>query len=143
MQSVEDANWSYLRANLDNPRYYLLRKFAAELASWKLFDWRPAAERPRRLEVVARIPIGPHQSVALIEADEVRVLAAISGDGAVSIFPIPEMKPAEPMESFAPNARNGVAWDTAVDEADHRQTLMSTARNRRGKGLGALGRVSW
>src|SRR5271170_3754470 len=70
-----DQDWNYLRANLDSPRRRLGLKLSGVLAALIQNSWQPRlARRPARLELVARIALGPRQMVALIEAEGSRVL---------------------------------------------------------------------
>jgi hypothetical protein len=69
-------------------RYSSVNRFAAELLGRLRGLGRPAAARQQRLALVARIPLGPNQAVALIEAEGRQLLVATSGDGTPSFYPL-------------------------------------------------------
>jgi hypothetical protein len=56
------------------------------IAGWLLRCWRRSTEHPARLALVERIALSPKHSLALIEADGVRLLVATSADGAPVFF---------------------------------------------------------
>jgi len=44
--------------------------------------------RARRLALIERIALGPRQTLALVEADGIRLLVTVSPEGAPAVFPL-------------------------------------------------------
>ena len=140
-QFGEDSEWSYLRAHLDNPRHPLAKRLGSGLAAWILNNWQTSLARPARLALIARIPLGPRQAVALIEADGMHLLVATSGDGAASFFPLDPVTPPRSAESSVEPTPK--ATPPAL-EGRVRQFLPGPSLGGRpGRRLGLPGRVSW
>ncbi len=55
---------------------------------WLLRLWQRASQTPARLAVIERISLGPRQSLALVEAEGVRLLVATSPDAGATFFPL-------------------------------------------------------
>lgn len=55
-------------------------------AGWLKRYWHRTQLRPARLKLVERIALSPKHSLALVEADGVRLLVATSADGAPAFF---------------------------------------------------------
>ena len=139
-----DGEWSYLRAHLDNPRHQLAKRLGSGLAAWLLNNWQPSLARPVRLALIARVPLGPRQSVALIEAEGMHLLVATSADGAASFFPLPQSLPSLPPEpSVGPVcSADGLGTPAAFTPSRIFPPQLSHA-GRTAKRLGSPGRVSW
>lgn len=143
-QSSLDSDWSYLRANLDNPRHHLARRLGSGLAAWILNNWQPSLARPVRLAMIARIPLGPRQAVALVEAEGMHLLVATSADGPASFFPLHPSLPPRPTESCVEPARSVAVPDPPALPMRDRQLLPGPSLSgRMGRRLGFQGRVSW
>jgi Flagellar biosynthesis protein, FliO len=143
-QSGVDGDWSYLRANLDNPRHHLAKRLGSGLAAWILNNWQPSLARPVRLALIARIPLGPRQTVALVEAEGRHLLVATSADGAASFFPLDPSLPSGPVESCVEPVRSGALPDSST--ALVRDRMLSPGPGlggRTGRRAGFSGRVSW
>jgi flagellar biogenesis protein FliO len=102
--AVSDGDWSYLRSHLDQPNYlsghlseYLspqgLGGLGERLASWLMHRRRNANGARSRLVLLARLPLGPRQAVALIEADGIQVLVGTSPDGSPTFLPLRQGAP--------------------------------------------------
>jgi len=139
-----DRDWSYLRAHLDNPRHQLAKRLASGLAAWLFNHWQPSLARPVRLALIARIPLGPRQSVALVEAEGMHLLVATSADGAASVFPLTPSAPSRPpglsvepvLSTDGPGAPAGFTQNRIFPPRTNRV-------GRAAKRLGFPGRVSW
>jgi len=81
-----EADWSYLRANLDHPGHRMGSKLGSGLAAWLSRRLHASAAPPPQLSILARIALGPRQSLALVEAEGVHVLVGTSADGTPSFF---------------------------------------------------------
>lgn len=81
-----EADWSYLRANLDHPAHRMGSRLGSGLAAWLLRRLHASDARPPQLSILARIALGPRQSLALVEAEGVHVLVGTSTDGPPSFF---------------------------------------------------------
>jgi hypothetical protein len=88
VQAQADCDWTYLRKNLDSPVRLSASRLFSGLAAWIARGLPRAAEQPMRLAMIARIPLGPRQAVALIEAEGIHLLLATSADAAPSFFPL-------------------------------------------------------
>jgi hypothetical protein len=139
-----DGDWSYLRAHLDNPRHQLARKLGSALAAWMFSNFQPSLARPVRLALIGRIPLGPRQSVALVEAEGMHLLVATSTDGAASFFPLTPSAHSRPSE---PSVEPVLSADGCGIPADFTQNRIFPPRSshagRTAKRLGFSGRVSW
>ncbi len=60
------------------------------LAGWLLGRLRAGARGPARLELLERIALAPHQSLALVEAEGRRFLVASSSEGAPAFYALDE-----------------------------------------------------
>jgi hypothetical protein len=61
----------------------------SRLVDWMRSCWRASPiARPRRLTLIERIPLGPRQALALVEADGIHLLVTVSPDGAPSFYPL-------------------------------------------------------
>ena len=81
-----DADWSYLRANLDHPAHRMTGRLGSQLAAWLSRRLHASSAPPAQLSILARIALGPRQSLALVEAEGVHVLVGTSADGPPSFF---------------------------------------------------------
>ena len=143
-QSGGDGEWGYLRAHLDNPRHYLAKRLGGGLAAWILNNWQTSLARPARLALIARIPLGPRQAVALIEAEGMHLLVATSADGAASFFPLDPTLPSRSVESSAEPIRSGTVPELpALWARDRQPSAGPSVGGRPGRRSGFLGRVSW
>jgi len=83
-----EADWSYLRANLDHPARRLGNRLGSGLAEWLLRRIDASSAPAPHLSVLARIALSPRQSVALVEAEGVHLLVGTSADGPPCFFPL-------------------------------------------------------
>ena len=81
-----EADWSYLRANLDHPAHRMGSRLGSGLAAWLSRYLHTSSAPPSQLSILARIGLGPRQSLALVEAEGVHVLVGTSADGPPSFF---------------------------------------------------------
>jgi hypothetical protein len=81
-----EADWTYLRANLDHPARRMAGRLGSGLVAWMSRHLHAAAAPPPQLSILARIALGPRQSLALVEAEGVHVLVGTSADGPPSFF---------------------------------------------------------
>ena len=81
-----EADWSYLRANLDHPAHRMASRLGSGLAAWLSRHLHASSAPPPQLSILARIALGPRQSLALVEAEGVHVLVGTSADGPPSFF---------------------------------------------------------
>ena len=81
-----EADWNYLRANLDHPAHRIGSRLGSGLAAWLSRRLHAAAAPPPQLSILARIALGPRQSLALVEAEGFHVLVGTSADGPPSFF---------------------------------------------------------
>jgi hypothetical protein len=85
-----EADWSYLRANLDHPSHRMASRLGSGLAAWLSRRLHASSAPPPQLSILARIALGPRQSLALVEAEGVHVLVGTSADGPPSFFSLAE-----------------------------------------------------
>jgi hypothetical protein len=143
-QFGEDSEWSYLRAHLDNPRHPLAKRLGSGLAAWILNNWQTSLARPTRLALIARIPLGPRQAVALIEAEGMHLLVATSADGAASFFPLDTAAPPQLAEPCVePTCNTVIPAPSALRGRDRQLLPGPSLGGRPGRRLGLQGRVSW
>ncbi len=72
------------------------------LAGWLLARLRKSGKRAKpRLELLERIPLGPRQSLALVEAEGTRLLVATSPEGSPAFYRL---------GGRAQEARKRVSW---------------------------------
>jgi len=143
-QSGGDGEWGYLRAHLDNPRHHLAKRLGGGLAAWILNNWQTSLARPTRLALIARIPLGPRQAVALIEAEGMHLLVATSADGAASFFPLDTAVPPQLAEPCVETTCNAATSEPPAPRGRDRQLLPGPSLGGRpGRRLGLQGRVSW
>jgi len=81
-----DADWSYLRANLDHPAHRLGNRFGSGLTEWLLRRLHSSTAPAPQLSILARIALGPRQTLALVEAEGVHLLVGTSAEGPPSFF---------------------------------------------------------
>jgi len=58
------------------------------VTGWLLRLWHSRVRQAVRLRLVERITLGPRHSLALVEADGVRLLVATAAEGASTIYPL-------------------------------------------------------
>ena len=139
-----EGDWSYLRAHLDNPRHRLAKRLGGGLAAWIWNNWQTSLARPARLALIARIPLGPRQAVALIEAEGMHLLVATSTDGAASFFPLDPATPPRSVESSVEPVRSASIPEPPFPWSRDRQLLPGPSLGSRpGRRSGLPGRVSW
>ena len=83
-----EADWSYLRANLDHPVHGMGSRLGSGLAAWLSRRLHASSAPPPQLSILARIALSPRQSLTLVEAEGVHVLVGTSADGPPSFFPL-------------------------------------------------------
>jgi len=81
-----DTDWSYLRANLDHPAHRLGNRLGSGLAEWLLRRLHTNSAPAPQLSILARIALGPRQTLALVEAEGMHLLVGTSADGPPSFF---------------------------------------------------------
>jgi hypothetical protein len=81
-----ETDWNYLRANLDHPALRMGGRLGSGLAEWLLRRLHSSTAPAPQLSILARIALGPRQSLALVEAEGVHLLVGTSADGAPSFF---------------------------------------------------------
>jgi hypothetical protein len=81
-----EADWSYLRANLDHPAHRLGGRLGSGLADWLLRRLHSTSVPPPQLSILARIALSPRQSLTLVEVEGIHVLVGSSADGPPSFF---------------------------------------------------------
>jgi hypothetical protein len=174
-EPIADGYWTYLRANLDRPRRFPDKKLGKDLgkelgkglgmglATWIAQRWKDSMAHSPRLSVLARVPLGPRHSVALLEADGTRLLVATSSDGVSTFFPLrkPEASGtavADPdpcsglsietgsRKRIEPGLREISADSPSVPSRESRneigfQGAKTSSSSRRRRGL--TGRISW
>ncbi len=97
--------------------------------------WNHASAPPARLAVIERVSLAPRQSLALVEADGIRLLVATSPDASITFFPLSQQRSSsdsdEPLQARAeaPDVSSMRAVGPGVRQATH--------------GSLKLGRVSW
>jgi hypothetical protein len=98
--------------------------------------WPATAVRPRRLELIDRISLGPRHSVSLIVAEGVRVLVATSPDGPAAMLPIGPIRPTRTLRPIRPtqSIRPPIASPFAQP---------TTPARPRSQAAQQAGRVSW
>jgi flagellar biogenesis protein FliO len=121
------------------------------LTGWLLRCWRRSTAHPARLALIERIALGPKHSVALIEAEGVRLLVAISTDGAPVFFslqrpsedsaPLPD--PGEGVEANRPEECGAEEFSGALSQAASRGIRRNLRQGQGTRRLGFEGRVSW
>ena len=139
-----DCDWNYLRTNLDSPKSHLAQRLGMELAGWIRRNWPPSAASVPRLALIARIPLGPRQAVALVEAEGMHLLVATSADGAASFFPLHPATRSNAVESTVEAIRGAIV--AAEPNSWSRNRLLSPGLapgGRNGRRWGVQGRVSW
>jgi len=108
-----EADWSYLRANLDHPAHGMGNRLGSGLAQWLLRRFHSSSAPAPQLSILARIALGPRQSLVLVEAKGVHLLVGASTEGAPSFF------------SLAPNTGHNLerqtdrAWESAWQQTAH------------------------
>lgn len=81
-----EADWNYLRANLDHPTHRLGGRLGSGLAGWLLARLHATPAPPPQLSILARIALSPRQSLTLVEVEGIHVLVGSSPDGPPSFF---------------------------------------------------------
>lgn len=142
VSSSADGDWSYLRTHLDHPRHWFGGRFGEALAAWILHRWHTAAARPAQLHLLSRIQLAPRQTVALLEADGVRLLVATSADGAASFFPLHSRQAVTSPESALDVSLLAAQWEASHSwPSDRMQLPFGFGRSARRSRL--PNRVSW
>jgi flagellar biosynthesis protein FliO len=151
-----EADWSYLRANLDHPAHRMASKLGSGLAAWLSRRLHASASPAPQLSILARIALGPRQSLALVEAEGVHVLVGTSADGPPSFFSLADGsghsadQPLNPEISFPSGAGSNPPQPGGSDSPTGRRLgLNSGSQSSSQAGLRPLsrsrlaGRVSW
>lgn len=145
-----EADWSYLRANLDHPAHRVGSRLGSGLTAWLARHFQASSSPPPQLSILARIALGPRQSLALVEAEGVHVLVGIASDGPPSFFPLAQDSGCN--EDRSPNRADSVLTGT---DSDARQPVYRAfgleAGQKAGQATGMrplsrprlTGRVSW
>jgi len=81
-----ETDWNYLRANLDHPAHRMGSRLGSGLAEWLFRRLHSTTAPAPQLSILARIALGPRQSLALVEAEGVHLLVGTSADGPPSFF---------------------------------------------------------
>lgn len=146
-----EADWSYLRANLDQPVNRFGNRLGSGLVAWLTRHMHGSASPAPQLSILARIQLGPRQTLALVEAEGVHVLVGTSTDGPPSFFSLdydsgrkadrpPEREGAVLSGAIANAAKSGRREATAIGAVSH-PALLSGSRISRSPRV--TGRVSW
>ena len=135
--------WSHLRTHLDSPIHSLGRRLGSSLTEWLQRRWTGTAPTRPALSVLARIPLGPRQFVALLEAEGTHLLVATSGDAAPSFYSLqqaPGATPASMLCAACGEPCHSAAGRRPAERASFQQLLVSGKGGRR---PGFQSRVSW
>jgi hypothetical protein len=81
-----DAEWTYLRANLDHPRSLLFRRLAATFAGLLGVDPLQRPEPRPELKLLARLQLGAHQVLHLVETQGQQILVSTSQQGSPTLL---------------------------------------------------------
>jgi len=121
---------------------------ARGLGDWLLRCWRRSTEHPARLALIERMALGPKHSLALIEADGVRLLIATSVDGTPAFFSLQNQAEPDPFGVYP--ARTKLSDEGAAQGPSGALPRMTTGaiqrslrRSQTERRLGFEGRVSW
>jgi hypothetical protein len=118
------------------------------IIGWLLRYWRRSTEHPARLALVERIALSPKHSLALIEADGVRLLVATSADGAPAFFPLRtaweiNSSHLDPINSYAPEMHVTEKLPGIQPQPISRQFQRNVRQELTARRLKFEGRVSW
>jgi len=94
-----------------------LRRILDGMTEGLLRFWRRSAARPARLALIERIPLGPKQSLLLVEADGVRLLVATSSDAAAAFFPLQGVTSSAPVLDRAQECASHRTGDASLSAA--------------------------
>ena len=82
------------------------------LAGWLLSRWQGRTVPKPRLTLIERISLGSRQFLALVEAEDRRILVATSGEGSPVFYPIDEVRAPRALARIQPPAgiRSRISW---------------------------------
>ena len=82
------------------------------LAGWLLARWQGRTATKPRLALVERISLGSRQFLALVEAEDRRILVATSSEGGPVFYPIDEVRASRALARTPPPAgsRSRISW---------------------------------
>jgi len=113
-----EADWSYLRANLDHPAHGMGNRLGSGLAQWLLRRFHSSSAPAPQLSILARIALGPRQSLVLVEAKGVHLLVGASTEGAPSFFSLTPNS-GTPNSGYSPERQTDRAWESALQQTAH------------------------
>jgi hypothetical protein len=151
-RDAERIGWGNSREMLERPRWNARsNEIARGIGTWLLGRWRRSAACPAQMALIERIPLGPKQSLSLVEADGVRVLVATSADGSAVFFALSNSPSAAPalagaVQSNTPQTKSfhQAGREKSAPLQSDRQALRRGAREVAiPHRLGFQGRISW